>query len=407
MNILMILADRSFPPDIRVEKETLSLSKAGHTVVILSAMKGNQPNLDQWQGVKVIRIKPPRGIARIVNTSRRLIDFYDHHWGIQIESAIRNDSIEVLHVHDLPMLGTALKVGKQSQTPVIADLHENYPAALKYYQNEDSSYKNLIKRYYYHPERWQDYENRCVNRADHVLVVVEEARKRLLSQGIPAQKVTVIENNVDIERFQSFGLDSELITRYEDRFVISYIGGFGGRHRGLDTAISAMPYVLNEIPGALLLLVGEGYIKTKLEEMVADLSLQDHVQFIPWQPFHRVPSYIAASQVCLIPHQANPHTETTSPHKLTQYMLMGKPVVVSSCKPLHRIVNEHACGLVFKAGDPFDLANVLTQLRDPILRQRLGDSGKAAVYAGLNWETTASDLIKIYDQIGSTLVSRE
>ena len=98
-----------------------------------------------------------------------------------------------------------------------------------------------------------------------------------------------------------------------------------------------------------------------------------------------MPSYIAASAVCLVPHLANPHTEATIPHKLFQYMLMGKPVVVSSCRPLRRIVEETGAGLVYASGDSADLAKTVVQLRDPNLCRQLGAAGRRAASGRYSW----------------------
>jgi len=56
---------------------------------------------------------------------------YSKHWERAIENFLTSFSVDVLHVHDLPLLGTALLVGKRHRTPVVADLHENYPAMLE------------------------------------------------------------------------------------------------------------------------------------------------------------------------------------------------------------------------------------------------------------------------------------
>jgi glycosyltransferase involved in cell wall biosynthesis len=123
------------------------------------------------------------------------------------------------------------------------------------------------------------------------------------------------------------------------------------------------------------------------------------VIFEDWRPFAEVPSYIQASQICLVPHQSNPHTEATSPHKLFQYMLLGKPVVVSNCKPLQRIVNETNSGLVFNAGDSDHLADTILKLKDNNLRKELGQAGKQAVMDKYNWGRTAQDLIRVYGDL--------
>lgn len=396
----MVLANKDFPPDIRVEKEARALRDAGYSIFILCASKGQLPLEDDWEGCKVIRMPPIPGIFRKINWLFRSTTFHDLQLGRNLPAVIQKNSIELLHVHDLLMLGTALSGAKKWQLPVIADLHENYPAALRYYST-GRSIADLIKWVLYKPSRWQAYEKRSALIADHILVVVDEAKKRLISEGIPGDKVTVIENTEDIDYFLSIPLDNELIEHYKGDFVLSYIGGFGGRHRGLDTVIEAMPQILEHVPNARLLLVGDGTIKPVLQQMVAKRSLENKVSFISWQPFEKVPSYITLSDVCLVPHHSNPHTEATSPHKLFQYMLLRKPVVVSSCKPLKRVVEETGSGLVFQAGDANSLAQTIIQLQDPLLRHSLGEAGRQAVIDKYNWRNTSQKLIQVYHQTTS------
>lgn len=398
MNVLMVLADRDFPPDIRVEKQVRSLKGASHGVSILCGLKGARPPMDTWEGCAVIRVPKAPGISRKLFTLRRIVDFYNTYWAKHIESTIQYLDIQILHVHDLPMLGTVLRIARKRRLPVLADLHENYAAALAFYQGAGSIKKYLLKKIYYRQSRWEAYEIRSAQKSDQILVVVDEAKTRLMEQGIPCEKVNVIENTVDVDQFLSYPLDEDIVNQYHDRYVLLYLGGFGGAHRGLETAIRAMPQITGEIPNALLLLVGDGSIKPKLEKMVKDLSLVNYVEFIPWQPFELTPTFITLSSVCLVPHLANAHTNATSPHKLFQYMLMGKPVVVSTCKPIKRIVQETNSGLVFDAGSPSSLAKAVNKLRHSSLRDRFGANGRNAVLEKYNWGRTSRKLLAIYDQ---------
>jgi glycosyltransferase involved in cell wall biosynthesis len=391
----MILAGRDFPPDIRVEKEARALSQAGHQVVIACNNMRDRPSESEWQGCQVMRVSQLPLLPRKLNSLMMKTTFHDEQWYRLVSQLVRKRQIDILHVHDLPMVGTALRVGKRYGLPVIADLHENYPAALEYYQPDELPWYKRMLAFLDAKPRWQAYEKRCALQADHVLVVVDEAEERLIKLGIPPSKVTVIENTLDVDYFTGIELDKDLIAQYRDDFMISYIGGFGGCHRGLDTVVKAMLKVLEEIPSAKLVLVGRGPIKPVLEAMVIERSLEEHVTFIDWQPFEKVPSFIKASQVCLVPHQSNPHTEATSPHKLFQYMIMGKPVVASTCKPLKRVVQETGSGLVFQAGDSESLAQTILKLKD----EKLRDAGRQAVLEKYNWERTSQILLDVYERI--------
>jgi glycosyltransferase involved in cell wall biosynthesis len=103
------------------------------------------------------------------------------------------------------------------------------------------------------------------------------------------------------------------------------------------------------------------------------------VQLVEWLPLDQVWKQITESSICVIPHRKNPHTDTTVPHKLFQYMLAGRPVIVSDCAPLERIVSDAQCGLIFRSGDSADLADKVRQLHSDIgACQALGERGAAA-----------------------------
>jgi hypothetical protein len=243
MNICMVLANKDFPPDIRVEKEARALRNAGYNITILCASKDQRPLVDEWEGIRVIRMPPRSRIFSAINWFFRSLTFHDLPLGKHLPAVLQENNIDLLHVHDLLMLGTTLSEANKSGIPVIADFHENYPAALRYYLT-GRPITNPIKWLLYKPSRWQAYEKRSALQAVHILVVVDEAKDRLVAEGLPGERITVIENTVDVEKLLSIPLDNDLMRRYEGEFVISYIGGYGGSHRGLDTVIEALPQIL-------------------------------------------------------------------------------------------------------------------------------------------------------------------
>jgi glycosyltransferase involved in cell wall biosynthesis len=78
---------------------------------------------------------------------------------------------------------------------------------------------------------------------------------------------------------------------------------------------------------------------------------------------------------------------------------MGKPVVVSSAKPLKRIVEGSNAGLVFASGSPEAFANAVIQLTDPLLRQQLGANGRRAVIERYNWQVEGKALVDLYKHL--------
>ncbi|MHC1577405.1 MAG: glycosyltransferase family 4 protein [Candidatus Methanospirareceae archaeon] len=354
MNICMVLGS-FFPPDIRVEKEARALISAGHRIFLLSLGKKSMPAVEDIKGINVIRVFPAESF---LNRMRRFlwfnIFFDDSFWKRSLEGVIKQYKIEIVHVHDLPMVKTATTVAKKFDIPIIADLHENYPEGMRAWRKVKMSWKSKIFNLISPVWRWKRLERSVLQHVDRIIAVVEESKEHYINDcGVPPEKITVVMNAEDLEDFGNLEIDESLVRKYKNNFVISYIGGFGP-HRGMDTAIKAMPDVVEEIPDARLLLVGgkgsEEY-EEELKKLCKELKVENNVEFTGWVDFRLVPSFTALSDVCLVPHHASGHTNTTIPHKLFQYMAMRKPVIVTDCKPLKRIVEECDCGIVVPSGD--------------------------------------------------------
>jgi glycosyltransferase involved in cell wall biosynthesis len=392
VNIGMIL-ENDFPPDIRVEKEARSLSAAGHTVSLLCPGSGARPSQEQVGDIVVRRFNKrdyslPRRAAGQATFYYHLFHplFYQ-----QMNRFVEEQGIDVLHVHDLPLVGTGLRLSEKNNLPLVADLHENYPAAVAYYRTP------LYVRPLSRPPRWRVYERACLPRATAVIVVVEEARERLLADGLSGKDITIVSNTVDTDRYWD-GLadgDDQAGKHGDGTFIICYAGGFG-RLRGLECLIRALGHLRRE--RIRLRLIGQrGRDHRPLQKLARRLGVSDRMEILPWQSGRRIGPLVRSADVCVVPHLRNEHTDTTVPHKLFQYMYLEKPVVVSDCRPLRRIVRETGCGLVFRSGDAADLAGAIRRLLSD--RERcleFGRYGKRAVMRKYNWVRDARKLIKLY-----------
>jgi len=392
MRIGMVLQATIPPPDIRVEKEAKTLIGAGHEVHLLLERGADEPvdgTVDGMHLMRAIRMGPLREkwYRYTFNFTYR-----DPMWRRAIERFVDARRIEALHVHDLPLVQEAVSVGRKKGVPVVADLHENYPAGLQvWYQNA------LKKMTIYNFNRWARYERRILRDVDAVIAVIEESKERITGLGIPPGKIFVVPNTASTER-ERIPIDPDIVSRYEGRFVVSYIGGFAS-HRGLDVAIRALPHLRDRIPGLLLVLVGDRNrpYQNYLGRLAGSLGCSGLVEMTGWQPFEKIWSYIEASAVCLVPHARNPHTDTTIPHKIFQYMMVAKPVIVSDCPPLARIIRDAGAGFVFRYDDPAELAAKIIELHDnDSLRGDVARAGREAFLDRYNWDHTSGELVELY-----------
>jgi glycosyltransferase involved in cell wall biosynthesis len=412
MHICMLLPE-PFPPDIRVEKEAAALSAADHSITLLCRGGADEPTFDRIDGVDIQRLPADRmfaGLSGILDGARYVSTLVHPAWKRAITALDREKRIDALHVHDLPLVRTGLAVGDALDVPVVADLHENYPEAARQIQRmrgwgeiaRDS--EALLQRVFLSPWRLKRAERAGVRHADRTITVCEEARAHYLRDcGADSATVQIVANTVDRDAFTvetDGNAPLDLPFDLDASFVVSYIGNFT-QHRGLDTLIEGFARLADTTPNAQLLLVGKGndnYV-AGLQSLARSLGVRDRVHFTGWVDFDDVPQYVAASDVCAVPHASTPHTETTVPHKLFQAMAMGVPVVVSDVAPLSRIVTRTASGLVAPAGDGQAMGSALSELTDDDRARDLGANGRNAVEREFNWERDGARLRTLYDEL--------
>jgi len=393
MNILMVLSTKVFPPDGRVEREARSLIGDGHRIFLM-ARRGPGQLIEQIvDGLHVIRVPLPfqrrKAIADFIYFffQRYFIFFY-------ILRACRKHRIQALHVHDLCYALATTLAGKLLRVPVVFDMHEHYTAMLK--TSFEAKVYRKFKPFAFILLSLLRIEERIACRlAKKVIVVADEHIARIESLRVRRENIIVVTNTEDIDYFRAFAIDESLVHKWDEDFVVLYVGGFSP-HRGLETAIDAMPLVLETITNARLILVGDGVIRRELEQLVQDMDLAERVTFTGHQPFRMIPTYIRLSSVCLIPHISTPHIETTMPNKIFQFMMLGKPVVVSNTRPMMRVVKDAECGLIFKERNAQSLAETIIQLADDDMRRRLGENARCAVDDRYNWEKTVHALLDLY-----------
>ncbi|NVO18752.1 MAG: glycosyltransferase family 4 protein [Bacteroidetes bacterium] len=394
MKILMLL-DRVFPPDIRVQNEALSLIKEGHEVHILSYNFSNKPKSELYKGITIHRFRISEQIAKKSLGLIHLIPVFKLIWQYEVISILKKHKFEAVHIHDLPLCFLTKKL-KSKEVKVVADMHENYP-----YLVAEQKYMNTkIGRVIFSKQIWFKKEQIWLEFADEIVCVAEEMKKRLQNVISKDKNILVVPNTYS---FHSFGQEQvenrELKERFKEKFIISYLGGFD-EQRGINNLIKAFALMREQIPTAMLLLVGDGSIKGDLQELVRELKIEAITTFEGWQPSKYVDAYINISSVCIIPHIRSEQTDNSSPNKLFQYMYASKPVVVSNCISLERIIMESGCGLVYEDKNVNELADKLLYLyqnqRDAEL---MGQKGHDAVIKKYNWDVTVFPLLRIYMDI--------
>ena len=103
---------------------------------------------------------------------------------------------------------------------------------------------------------------------------------------------------------------------------------------------------------------------------VERISSYPNVFLVDTQPHDRLPRYIDAFDVCLIPYQVNAYTENVYPVKMNEYLAMGKPVVSTPLREVKGFNDDH--------GPLVALADTAESFREAIAAELAGDDGAKA-----------------------------
>ena len=396
-----MIVDGAYPNDIRVRKEAEALAEKGKKVLVVCPRKKNDLETEIVNNVAVFRIGKnytiaKKGIYDIIESATNINPLF--YFGLK--KAFKKYKIDYLHVHDLPLAGTGFKF-KNNVKKIYLDLHENYPEALKTWflwkQNSVIKVKNAL---FFNSENWSKKEKKYCEKYDKVICVVEEMKAKLIAKfNIKNEKLIVVSNHEKKSFAANFNEEvAQNIISNKD-FSITYVGGFGP-HRGLQTAIEAMPKVVKHIPNAKLFLIGKGSadVETKLRDIVKEFNVENSVVFVGYRPFKEVSTIMQKTNVNIIPHLANDHTDNTIPHKLFQIMMSKSLLLVSSCKPLKRIVSKYNAGIVFNADDANDFAEkvILIHQNYDEYQIKTQNAFDAVMNKGENWEQESLKLFNLY-----------
>lgn len=257
-------------------------------------------------------------------------------------------------------------------------------------------------------------ERRAVERdiasfADLIVAGSELDRDQMLEHyGADARRVRVIPPGVDLDLFRRMPQleAAERIGRGPDQRMVLFVGRLDPV-KGLDTLLRAMAIVVEREPSlrdnACLCLVGgdkdhealdQDAERARIDRLRRELGLADFVKFMGAVPQDELPYYYNAAEVLVVPSRYESFGMVA-----LEAMACGTPVIASDVGGLSTLVRDGRTGFLVPDRDPQALADKLTPLlRDPAMRQALGDHGVATAEA-YSWPAIAERIEAQYERL--------
>ncbi len=378
-----------YPPEVgaaqtRISETAVRLVKRGHQVTVLTALpnypkgkvfpeyRGRARRREIIDGVSVARvwsyISPHKGFLH------RILSYLSFGCLSPFFGARAVGRPDVIVVESPPLfdaIGGRL-LARMKRCPyvfIVADIWPESAIQLGVLRN-----RLLIRL-----SEWLEWST--YRRARAVWAVTAGIRQTLVQRGLPEEKVFLLPNGVDTEKFQPA---SQAQARAElgwgPGFILLYAGTIG-LAQGLTTMLDAAEQ-LRKYPDIRLVLVGEGASKA---ELVAEAQRREltNVTFLSSQPHDRMPLILAAADACLVSLRKLPLFKGALPSKLYEVMACARPMVLAVDGEARELIAQQAGAAVYvEPGDGKALAQAVLQLRDqPELARQLGQRGRAFVKA--------------------------
>ncbi len=239
--------------------------------------------------------------------------------------------------------------------------------------------------------------------ADHLVVVTPKIKKVLeVEYKINPEKMSVIENGANTELFRPMNTKEarKELKLNETHNYICFVGNIV-EWQGIQYLIKASPYILEEHPNTFFLIVGDGPFRESLTQLVEQLGVSDSFIFTGAKPYTTVPLYINASDLCVAPFIKERNIRIGfSAIKLYEYLACGKPVVASGIEEVQKLLAESKSGICVCPESPHKLAKAtIGLLRDPSLKESMGENGRRHIVENCSWESVARKVFEVCQMV--------
>lgn len=403
---------QQFPPEVgagpaRVAEMAMLWQEAGARVTVITGMpnrpegrihpeyRGKMVTAEDWQGIRVLRswlyASPQHGFARtLLNNTTFMATAAVH-------ALARAADVDVLIASSPPLFPhiSGAAVAALRGVPLvleIRDLWPDYLVGLGVARGRGARALFALERSLF-------------RRADHLVVVTDSFRARVIEKGVDADRVDVIPNGVDTARYYRSEEQGPLpwmerTGREDGAFVVGYLGNFGAG-QALLQVVEAARRLAGERQ-VRFVMAGDGPERAKVLERAAELGLPNLAIHPPILK-EQTRAFYNACDVCLVPLAPIDIFQETIPSKIFEVMACERPVLASLGGEGARIVRDSGGGRVTAPGDGDAMARAILELRatPAAEREEMGRRGREYVSANYARDTLAHQYLSVLSRVAS------
>jgi glycosyltransferase involved in cell wall biosynthesis len=237
--------------------------------------------------------------------------------------------------------------------------------------------------------------NGWLARSTQVVAVSPEAVQVMKPWERPDQPILYIPNGISLHPYENPPSREEARERLgwpRDAFMVGIIARVTPI-KGHVRLLEAFSRILPRVPGAILVIAGDGPARPDVERRIAELGVQQSVYFLGER--HDIPLILAALNVFCLPSETE-----GMPITLLEAMAAARPVVVSNVGAIPHVVEDGVSGVLVS---PFDSAGIeralLSLADDPERAARMAEAGRQRVFQDYDAETALKNYEAVYERM--------
>jgi len=332
-----------------------------------------------FKDANIMVIRP--GILKIPILNYVSILFTYHH---EIGKQMKEFKPDILIVHSILSDYLAMKLSKKNNIPFIFHLIDVEHLLIPF------KLLQLIGKII---------ESKILKNADRVITINEKLRDYAIKMGANPDKIHVVRAGIDLKRYDQnidgVGIRKRYGIKEED--AVLFFMGWLYHFSGLKEVALELAKIKDEKPNIKLLIVGDGDAFNDLQKIREKYHLDNQVILTGKQPYEKIPEFIAASDICLLP--ADPTEEIMQdivPIKMYEYMAMGKPVITTKLPGVMKEFGEDH-GVIY-LDKPEDVLKKAIDLIDNGTLKEHGLKARKFVER-CNWDDIVDEFEKVLEEV--------